>query len=443
MLFLRALLCATAFYVVEQLHFPFEFTVRGLNVFNILFLLIWLTLLVRGIKNAESTPYKGAFYFLFVMLVWGFIVGFFNDDSSWVADLTELKTSIFYLLLYMLYYRAVQDMRTLKIVLACLLVTAFLAQLEAVREGLDYGIGAYNETHRASGPFGNDFWRANSAAAFYVIFVPVAAVFMLALKRGTLLKAALAASVAVGVFGLFVTYSRQGYFILALIFLYMTLRRNPLIAVVLVVVLGSYQSWAPESVIQRIDMTEQTEEASGEQHFDQSTESRIVIWEGAWEMIQDHPLGVGLNHFQRNIGMYVPQYRGFDAHNNYIRMTAEASMLATVAMLAVVLCLFRLGWRVEHMDKSDTSRALGLGLQVAVLGVLLSNFYGSRFFDGDVMGNFWILAALVARYRQLRLQERAPQEQQAEAPWPGLRRLDASPVITRPALPSPQRPARP
>lgn len=439
MLILRVLLGFLSFYVVYQNYFDVQFTVKGLNYFNLMFFGVLAIVIAKGIRSEEPAPLKGAFTFLFIMLGWGYVIGLMDDGSTWLEDLVELKTSVFYLLLYHLYYRAVQDSKTLKFVLAAVLITAFLAQLQAVRQGLDYGIGAYNETRRAAGPFGKSFLRANSAAAFYVIFVPVAAAFMLELKRGWKIKAALLFSVGIGIFGLFVTYSRQGYLILGVILLYLTFRKNLGLALLLCLVLMSYRVWAPDAMIQRIEMTQQQEDPGrptptpkpgaaaddGEgQKYDESTESRFLIWAGAMEMISEHPLGVGLNHFKRNIGIYVPRYRGFDAHNNYIRMAAEASIFGALAMLVIIAKLFVLGWRIERVDKSDSSRAMGLALQVAALGVLLSNVYGSRFFDGDVTGNVWVLAALGARYFALRRKQAQP----AQAEQPAVGAVHAMPV---------------
>jgi len=409
--YLRLLLGALAFYTVYQNYFPIEFTIPGLNIFNCMFLGVLFIAMYKGIHSKESPPAKGAFTFLFVMVTWGFLVGVIDDSTTAMADLVEFKTSLFYILMYYLYYRAVQDIKTIRLVLAVVLFTAFLAQLQAVRQGLDYGLGNFNETRRAAGPFGSAA-RANSCAAYFVIMVPVGAACMLEFKRGWKVFLMLLFSVGMGVFGLFVTYSRQGYFILGLILLYLTFRKSLVLALCLCGFLACYQLWAPDAMIQRIEMTKQDEDAKpgkdGEApKYDESTESRFLIWDGAFRMMGERPLGVGLNHFKRNIGKYEPRYAGYDAHNNYIRMAAEATPIASLAMIFIIIRLFILGIQVERVDRSDASRALGLSMQAAAIGVLMSNFYGSRFFDGDVTGSVWILAALAARYRQIKLDAQA------------------------------------
>ena len=53
-----------------------------------------------------------------------------------------------------------KETRQLIIVIMC--SVAAVAGLEAIREGLDYGIGKYNPFRRASGPFGADLAQRQS-----------------------------------------------------------------------------------------------------------------------------------------------------------------------------------------------------------------------------------------------------------------------------------------
>jgi O-antigen ligase len=184
-----------------------------------------------------------------------------------------------------------------------------------------------------------------------------------------------------------------------------------------VVFVLSYEAWAPQGVIDRIQTTQQ-EDASGEKKLDESTESRFIIWSGAAEIIANNPMGIGLNHFQRTIGDYVPAYAGYDAHNNYVRFTTEGGILGIVAMVLLLLALFALSRRVLRADDSMETRLMGTAFTVSVLGVIFSNLYGSRFFDADIMGAFWILAGTAARhYTEARAQAR-----QADAAIPLLYR---------------------
>ena len=131
------------------------------------------------------------------------------------------------------------------------------------------------------------------------------------------------------------------------------------------------------------------------------TESRFVLWEGAWQLMQGNPFGLGLNHFKREIGS-VSDLREMDAHNHFVLIATETGFIGLAAMLLIIFGLFRLGGKLRREAPEEEAQLLGTSLMFAVIAMALGNVYGSRFLDGDVMGNFWILAALVARYRTLR-----------------------------------------
>jgi O-antigen ligase len=159
----------------------------------------------------------------------------------------------------------------------------------------------------------------------------------------------------------------------------------------------------PEGVVDRLTMTEQTDE-QGEKKLDESTESRFIIWEGASQMIAERPWGIGLNHFPREMGRYVPGYNKFDAHNGYILVTTEMGVQGLIVLVILLGSLLNLSRKVEQVNTSEEAKSLGTAFQISVIAAILANLFGSRFFNGEVMGNFWILSGLVARYYTLELE---------------------------------------
>lgn len=403
---LQMLLVGMIIYIPNQTQFPVEFSIKGLNVINVLFLWTWLLLSLRGIHAQSPAPMKRSLIFLFVVLFIAFLTGQFYDSSMLMEDVTALKNMIFFMLLYFLYYRAVQDLATVRLLFAVILFVTFVASIQGLRQALDYGISSYNETRRVSAPFGWGVSNANRAAVFFVIFLPLFGAVGLFYRGHAWVRTVAFACLALGVFVVFFTYSRQSYFILAALALALTFKKNWFIAIVIGLVLVNFEAWAPETVVARIQSTEQEAgtappEGAGEGKYDESTESRLIIWEAAGELIAERPWGIGLNHFKRQIGRFAPRYQGMDAHNNYVLITTEAGLLGPVALLLVIFGLFRLGWRAARASPAVESKVIGVGFTLSVIAVVMGNIYGSRFFDGDVMGNFWILAALVARHEQL------------------------------------------
>lgn len=424
---LLALMIAMIVYIPNQTQLPIEFSIKGLNITNLLFLGIFFTVSFKNVHSKTSPPLKGAFFFFFFVLTQACLMGWVYDAALWIDDFTVLKNMILLMLLYFLFYRSVQDLKTLRLLLAVILLVTLLASVQGVRQALAYGLTTYNEHRRVTAPFGWHVSNANRAAVFFCIFMPVFAALGVFYKSNKLVRIFGFLGAGLCIFVVFFTYSRQSYFILAVLVLFLTFKRKWVLAVLIMAVLANYPLWAPDSVVDRLQSTKQEEDApakpvegAGEGKYDESTESRFVIWAAAGELIAGRPLGIGLNHFKREIGTYAPRYQGMDAHNNYVLITTEAGILGPVAMVVMLIGLLALGRRVEKLNDSVEAKVLGVGFTGAVIAVMMGNIYGSRFFDPDVMGNFWILAALVARYCTLQKEEQKPPA--AKAPGAPVRR---------------------
>ena len=398
-------------YIPYEKHFPVTIDVKGLNLINLLFLvallLIWLRKPSSPTPVQLRTPLKWQFSFFIACIMLAFIIGEAYDSSTFLDDLTALKTNVFYVLLYFLFYHAVRDQKSIRLLFGVILFVSVIVSLHAFRQALDYGLLIYNESRRASGPFATDFHGANYAAAFFVIFIPLFLAIFTTYKSHRMMRIVALGCAIFGVIAAFFTYSRQAYFILAAQFLIQAMRRSLLFSIFIVIALLSYEAWVPSSVTERIQMTEQVD-ASGEKELDESSASRFVIWEGAGKLIAERPWGLGLNHFRREIGRYVPaEYNGRDAHNAYVLVTTELGIIGALSLLLLIIGLLLLARRVKKLDKSEESQVLGEAFFLSVIGFISCNFFGSRLFDGIVTGDFWILSALVARYYTLQLEGRA------------------------------------
>src|SRR5690606_22956031 len=102
--------------------------------------------------------------------------------------------------------------------------------------------------------------------------------------------------------------------------------------------------------------------------------------------------------FSDTIGQY-SRHSGRDAHNTFILVLAEAGPLGLAALLWLLWRLWRLALRIGRAAPLDDveTRALALGFKVAVLSMALSNVFGSAFFHGLIMANFWVLCGLLER----------------------------------------------
>ncbi|HET9482447.1 MAG TPA: O-antigen ligase family protein [Xanthomonadales bacterium] len=401
-----ALLAILLVYTVNQLHLPQELGIRGLNVANLLFAIAALAVVAGGGSGATTRPLlKRALLGWFAMLVVAFAIARARGGGELMADLTYLKTALFYPLFYFLFFHGVRDLKWTRWLIGLTLLVAFVAGLEALKEAVGYGIGQFVDSRRASGPFGIDYRSANRAGVYYAMFLPLFLGLAVFLRRQPLLRAAAFAGVLVVTGAILFTYSRQAYFI-ALIGLVLLLARRGVLATLL----GLAVVWAvvphlPEGVGERVEETQQQGDY-GQVEYDASTASRWEIWSGAVSMWAEHPLGIGLNRFQQNIGEY-STIEGKDAHNFYVLTLAEAGIQGLVALLVLLAAMWRLVRRLRAAAFDAEGRALAVGANVAFVCMMLGNVYGSPFFEGAVMGTFWALLGLLERYALLRQPQRA------------------------------------
>jgi O-antigen ligase len=396
---LRWLLIALVVYIPNQLHFPADLGLKGLNVLNLLMLATIACMLVTGTRSSTPTPLRWRILVLWITLTIAFFVGQAHADADLARDLTYLKTILTYMLLYFIAFHAVEDLRTVRVLIVAVLAVAFVASLEVIREGLAWGLGSFVERHRSSGPFGHDYRNANRAGVYFAMFAPMLFATALYLRGARRLRAAALAAGATAVFAVFFTYSRQAILIVAIGLVCLLLRRSLWTAVAIGLLAANYSLWAPSSVTERMEMTYEVDE-EGEERMEESAESRTVIWTGAWEIIKENPFGVGLGRFPDEIFAHYGQKK--DAHNQYILVTTEAGVQGLAALLAVMIGMLGIGLRTVRVADDDESRAVGYGFAVSSFSMMLGNIYSSPFFYGEVMGDYWILTALVARYHLLR-----------------------------------------
>lgn len=401
---LRVLFAVMIFYVVYSLHYPLETGIPGVNVSNLLFVAIIVAILWHpGFLPPARATLAWPLLIYFASLVLAFAVARATSGGDLLEDVTYLKNGLFYPLFYFMALRSRLDLRQTRQMIILILVVAGVAAVQAIRQGLDYGLGEFVETHRASGPFGTTFAMANRAGVYYAMYVPMFTAVALAFHRQKFWRLAGIAGVALMALAIMFTYSRQSYGIaltgIALVFLRRSLLLSLLMAGAIVLLVG----YLPASVTERVQETQQRG-AHGDVEVDPSTASRWEIWAGGMDMWSAHPFGVGLNRFKDNIGSYAPEYEGYDAHNYYVLTLCEGGLAGITALAWLFVNLLRLARRLRIAAPPDDAEAQGLtlGFTALVVCMAMGNLYGSPFSEGAVMGNFWMLCGLLERYMALK-----------------------------------------
>lgn len=389
------------FYTVEQIHFPQSLGVPGLNVLNLICLIVWISHLRTGRKNNVRPILRKRLLLLFAMTFYAFLIAQASVPGNVVEDINYLKASIFYPMFFFIFFYIVRTEGDIRFIVYVCLFVAMLAGFEALREGLAFGVTSFNDMKRASGPFGDDFFTANRAGIFYAMFVCLAVAMALYHpepgNRWIRPFAILSTVIILG--GMYFTFSRQAYIIAGLIVPLMFFKRGPALIVIALIAALNYQLWVPEAAVNRLTDTKQANE-DGVEQVDDSTSSRWVQWEAGWEMIKDKPWGVGFQRFQALSGSYGGK-PNLDAHNHYVLFATEASPIGLFVHMVLVLSLWWYGhsyYRLAKRRKNPLGRALGTGFAFMSLAMILGNIYGSPFSNGEVMGLYWVLAGLMARH---------------------------------------------
>lgn len=442
---LYLLLALTIVLLPNALHVSINTGIPGLNFSNLLFIALVVVLLfsTRSASPRQQPPAKlGAPLLLFfAILGLGYFMAGPSDVMTPLEDVTRLKNAIFYPLLYFVFRHCKQDLARTRQLITLVVIVAVVAAVEAVMQGMSYGIGEYVETQRATGPFG-DANMANRAGVFYAMFLPLLAAIAVFDRRKMVRVASVVGCVLLAG-AILLTYSRQSYLIALLGLLILLMHRSIAATLLASVLLVATVSYLPASVVQRVEETRRVD-ATGAATVDNSTASRLEIWEGAFKMWKENPGGVGLGRFTTHIGDYAPEYHGRDAHNAYVLIWAE---LGLIGVLVVFWLLWRM-WSISRFVRrasppgDSEGHAIALGFKITVFSMALSNVYGSPFYEGLIMASFWILCGLVERYGVLKA---ATATAQAPAPahgmWPMARVVDRFPLAARtmPGLGGPSR----
>lgn len=411
MIVLRLVLAIIVVLMPNLAQIPWDTGIMGLNLANICLLVAAIAIGLThdaGNKVATTGELTPALCAMFFVLVLSFAIAANAVPSNVRQYAQALKEAAFYPLFYIVFRRCRLDLAGTRQLIIVTMAVVALAGVQAIRQGLDYGIGEYNDTHRAAGPFGHDYRMANLAGAYYAMFLPMFLALALFLRNQKVWRIAAVVGVMILAIAIMVTFSRQSYLIALVCAGLLVSRRNVVLALVLTAAMWSMSGYLPDSVVQRVQETRQAD-GVGAPKLDVSTASRFDIWAGALQMWGDHPMGVGLDRFKEEIGNYATSYEHFDAHNFYVLMLAECGPLGILAIAWLLWRLARLALRVKQAARDDPeANAIAIGFAVCALAMAMTNLYGSRFFEGTVMAGFWILCGLVERYASLLSAAKSP-----------------------------------
>lgn len=354
---------------------------------------IWALMRAKGQSGRPAAPAAVVVFAAVVTL--GYLKNFVTEVpgryafyyDSWVNFLLykEWMTTLFF---YYVAFVVVDGVRKLRVVLwGCTI--GFGAELVFCFLELIF------KAAKVTGHMG----EKNTTGAFLATYAAFCLGAYLALDGGWLRRmygsmSLMGAAAAVG------TRSRGGILAVGASLLLLSLLKNRLLAIVLIGMAVTYQAWMPEAVLERFDKGFETD-ASGQVELADTGADRVEIWKAGLRTIPDYPLGVGLGRYH----LFVPPYglEGLlsnpmkNAHNEFVRVTVELSIVGLVVLLWLVARVALDGWTAGSRDPDVWGRAVGLGTFAAILGACAANIALNLLFAMNIDGVLWVLAGMASR----------------------------------------------
>ena len=224
------------------------------------------------------------------------------------------------------------------------------------------------------------------------------------------------------------TFSRGaqlGFAAAVLACLYLRKRLFFILAVVPVITLMFFiPALIPKQCYGRLGKTYSQERAqktgSFEGGLDKSGADRIRIWKAGLEIISDYPFfGVGYKNFRQVIGEYMGYRHGFtkrDPHNTYLSIAAEMGIPALAVFLWVMVLMMKTGLYVYRRTEDMSLKVYALGYVGAMVGLLISNMFGSRLDSAEITAQFWLLTGGIYVAREIVQKELDEREEKNSGP---------------------------
>lgn len=224
------------------------------------------------------------------------------------------------------------------------------------------------------------------------------AIGTLGATRNGLARALLMISVPLLVLGLAATQSRGGIVasivcVVAALVIARERRGQVLLAIAGVVIVAGFGLATAPGALERVTS------------LDNGGNGRTELWEIAWKMSGDNPVGgVGLNQFREESMQYVREPGNLEfvelivesphiVHNAYLQMLAEAGVVGLLLFLLVIGLALSASVRALRLARAGGRRdltALAQGILVAQIGILAAQFFLSIGHDFRV----WLLLGL-------------------------------------------------
>jgi O-antigen ligase len=359
------------------------------KLLGLLVVMSWLGRLATDPEErARLFPHTGFIYVLFVFAAWTAMSITWAVDSGSVLD-TVLRV-VPNAMLFPIVYSAIRTRRQLMWLLGSFVLGALISAAYGVFVPTDP-----NAQDRLSGAAGN----ANETAAALVAGAVLAGALAATLRDQPLLRLAAGIGMPLCAFALFLTLSRGGLVALATALVAAIVMggrwRGIVLALAVIAAVGCVTYFGVFASTQARERVTTFRGGTG----------RTDVWTVGWRMVQAHPVrGVGAGTFAESSVHYLLRPGSIKrddfivdtpkaAHNMYLEVLAELGVVGLALFLAIIgfslACLVRAVRRFNQIGDRQLE-ILSRAMFVALVGLLASDFFGSREFAKEL----WLLLSI-------------------------------------------------
>jgi len=151
---------------------------------------------------------------------------------------------------------------------------------------------------------------------------------------------------------------------------------------------------------------------------DPAVSYRLEIWQDAWQMIRDHPLGIGIGNFSSMMAVVNPTLGRRAAHNTFMLCWTELGLQGFIVFVALLITSFvqsfQCLWQARHTEDSAWTRYMAFGLIVSLIICIGTQCFTERLYTEA----FWWILALPGCLKRVVIRERVAMQMRAGQPPP-------------------------
>jgi O-antigen ligase len=327
--------------------------------------------------------------------------------------LDKLKTWKNYMILPLIYFIAVNNIRTEKLtkwVIICVSLTTLAMDFNFYSTFRWVRAVHYSDSIRISGPF--SFLGPNELGVFYSMytFLLLGISYFVEDKR---IKYLILLVCACNFYPILYSYSRGAYTATLAGFLTLGFLKDRRFLILVVVLVFLYSFILPNSVVERINITFLEDQQITQEKMETSavdvggieidTVGRKILWEKAQRYFEQEPvLGIGFDTFRHLEGMIT--------HNMFLKILAEQGLVGMTIFISFIITLLWQAYRLFRRSTNNLGKGIGLGFFTCTIIHLVGSISGDQSLYYNLMGIYWLFMGIVAnfniqyvqRYRDMR-----------------------------------------